>query len=185
MVKRRFVGGLILGITLSIAAIAQPPTTAIIGTPPQPDWSQLSPAQKDILSPLAKEWDQLENIRKRKWLGIAARYPMMKPEDQQRMQNRMREWADLSAAERTKVRNNYKDFKHLPPDQKQVLKQKWDAYSNLSSEEKQRIRETGKSSKLLAPPPIVDTMQYDISERTIPSDTRGNPESHPGNHISR
>lgn len=185
MVKRRFVGGLILGITLTFAAIAQPPTTAVIGTPPQPNWVQLSPQQKDILAPLAREWDQLENIRKRKWLGIAERYPTMKPDEQRRMQNRMREWSDLSAAERTKARNTYKDFKHLPPDQKQVMKQKWDAYSNLSSDEKQRIRETSKSSKLLAPPPTVDSAQNDIPDVTPPAGTRMTTEQPPANNTSR
>ena len=153
MAIRRLVGGLILAASLNISIAAEPPTTAIIGTPPQPGWSQLSPQQKGILAPLSKDWDSLENIRKKKWLGIADRYPTMKPDEQQRMQDRMREWASLSPAERAKVRDTYKDFKQLPPEQKQVVKQKWEAYSNLPAEEKQRLRETGKSSKLLAPPP--------------------------------
>lgn len=95
----------------------------------------------------------MENIRKKKWLGIAERYPSMKQDEQQRMQDRMREWAGLSPTERSKVRDTYKDFKQLPPEQKQVVRQKWEAYSNLPADEKQRIRETGKSSKLLATPP--------------------------------
>lgn len=152
MAIRRLVGGLILAASLNLSIAAEPPTTAIIGTPPQPGWGQLSQQQKNILAPLSKDWDSLENIRKKKWLGIADRFPTMKPDEQQRMQNRMREWASLSPAERTKVRDTYKDFKQLPAEQKQVVKQKWEAYSNLPAEEKQRLRETGKSSKLLAPP---------------------------------
>lgn len=93
----------------------------------------------------------MESIRKRKWLGIAERYPGMKPDEQQRMQDRMREWSRLSPSERTKVRDTYKDFKQLPPEQKQVVKQKWDAYSSLPADERDRIRSTGKSSKLLTP----------------------------------
>ncbi len=185
MAKRRLIGGLILGISLSLAAIAQPPTTAVIGTPPQPDWNQLNPQQKAILSPLAKEWDQLENIRKRKWLGIVARYPTMNVDEQQRMQNRMREWADLSAAERTKARNTYKDFKQLPPEQKQVLKQKWDAYSNLSSEEKQRVRENGKSSKLLPPQQSAEARQSEVGEAVNPSGPRMQPDPPPTNNPAR
>lgn len=172
MAKRRLIGGLILGIALTSAATAQPPTSAVIGTPPQPSWGQLNPQQKNILAPLSREWDQLENIRKRKWLGIAERYPTMKPDEQQRMQDRMREWSDLSAAERTKARNTYKDFKQLPPDQKLVLKQKWDAYSNLSSDEKQRIRESGKSSKLLTPSPAAEPVQNTISDPMTSPETR-------------
>ena len=154
MATRRLVGGLILATALNLAIAIEPPTTAIIGTPPQPGWSQLSAQQREILAPLSSDWDSLENIRKRKWLAIADRYPTMKRDEQQRMQDRMREWASLSPAERAKVRDSYKDFKQLPPEQKQVIRQKWEAYSNLPPEEQQRLRETGKSSKLLSSPAI-------------------------------
>lgn len=93
----------------------------------------------------------MENIRKKKWLGIADRYPNMKLDEQQRMQHRMREWANLTPDQRAKVRSSYKDFNQLPPEQKQVVKQKWNAYTNLLPEQQQRLRETSKSSKLLAP----------------------------------
>lgn len=151
MAKRRLIRGVILSFALSTTVFATPPTSAIIGTPPQPAWTQLPPQQKNILAPLAKDWDELESISKKKWLGIADRYPSMRPDEQQRMQDRMREWARLSPTERTKVRDTYKDFKQLPPEQKQVVKQKWDAYSNLPADERDRIRSSGKSSKLLAP----------------------------------
>lgn len=96
----------------------------------------------------------MENVRRKKWLGISERYPTMRPEEQARMQERMREWARLTPEQRAKVRDTYKDFNQLPPEQKQTVKQKWEAYSSLSDEEKQRVRETGKSSRLLAPPPV-------------------------------
>jgi hypothetical protein len=153
MVKRRLLGGIILCFALTSGVAAEPPTTAIIGTPPQPGWSQLNPQQKSILAPLASDWDTMENIRRKKWLGIADRYPGMKQDEQQRMQDRMREWAKLTPEQRAKVRSSYKDFNQLPPEQKQVVKQKWDAYTNLPPEQQQRLREGGKSSKLLAPPP--------------------------------
>lgn len=151
MAIRRLAGGVILALGLNAAIAAEPPTTVIIGTPPQPGWNQLNAQHKATLAPLAKDWDGLENIRKKKWLGIADRYPAMKPDEQQRMQDRMREWAALSPSERSKVRDTYKDFNQLPSEQKQVVKQKWEAYSNLSPEERQRIRESGRSSKLLTP----------------------------------
>lgn len=94
----------------------------------------------------------MENIRKKKWLGIADRYPNMKPDEQQRMQYRMREWANLTPVQRAKARSTYKDFNQLPPEQKQVVRQKWDAFTNLSPEQQRRLRENSKSSKLLAPP---------------------------------
>lgn len=153
MAIRRLAGGVILTLALSIAnAAAEPPTTAVIGTPPQPSWQQLTPQQKTALAPLAKEWDKLENIRKRKWLGIAERYPGMSADQQARMQERMREWATLTPEQRSKARDTYKDFTQLPAEQKRVVREKWEAYSNLPSDEKQRVRETSKSSRLLTPP---------------------------------
>lgn len=152
MAKRRLIGGLILSLALTTAIAYDPPTTAVIGTPPQPSWGQLSVQQKNVLSPLRNDWDKMEDIRRKKWLGVAERYPKMKPDEQERMQNRMREWASLTPAQRAKIRDSYKDFNQLPPEQKKVVKKKWEAYSNLPSDEKQRVREQGKSATLLTPP---------------------------------
>lgn len=152
MAKRRYIGGVILCLALSTSIATEPPTTAVIGTPPQAVWSQLNAQQKTILAPLAGEWDKMENIRRKKWLGIAERYPSMKPDEQRRMQDRMREWASLTPEQRAKVRNSYKEFNQLPSEQKQAVKQKWEAYSNLPPDEKQRVRQSGKSAQLLAPP---------------------------------
>ena len=156
MVKRRHLGGIILTLALAAPLAAQPPTTAVIGTPPQPGWSMLSAQQKAILTPLAAEWDRLDHVRRKKWLGIAERYPAMKPEEQRRTQDRMREWANLTPEQRAKVRDSYKEFSQLPSEQKQTVKQKWEAYSSLPPEEQQRLRQEGKSSMLLAPQPVAE-----------------------------
>lgn len=153
MAKRRHLGGVILCLALIAPPVtADLPTTVVIGTLPQPAWSQLSTQQKIILAPLANDWETIENVRKKKWLGIADRYPSMKPDEQLRTQERMREWARLTPEQRAKVRDSYKDFNQLPPEQKTAVKKKWEAYSNLPQEEKQRVREGGKSAKLLTPP---------------------------------
>ena len=148
----RLVGGLIAGVVLATANAAEPPASVIIGTPPQPGWSALGPQHKVMLAPLAGEWDKMDNVRRKKWLGIAERYPGMKPEEQRRVQERMREWANLSPEQRAKVRDSYREFNQLPSEQKQTVKQKWEAYSSLHPEEQQRLRQEGKSSRLLAPP---------------------------------
>ena len=89
MVKRRYLGGVILCLALiAPPVLADLPTTVLIGTLPQPAWSQLTTQQKIILAPLANEWEGMENVRKKKWLGIADRYPSMKPDEQLRTQER-------------------------------------------------------------------------------------------------
>lgn len=133
-----------MGLTFAGHAFAQAPATAIIGTPPQPGWSLLSTQQKIILAPLANDWDSMENIRRKKWLGIAERFPKMTPDEQAKVQKRMQEWAALTPAQRAKARDSYKEFNQLSPEKKQALKQKWETYSNLSSEEKQQVKQTGK-----------------------------------------
>lgn len=164
MAKRRLLAGLILSIALGGPVHAQAPTTAIIGTPPQPGWSLLSTQQKIILAPLAGEWDSMENIRRKKWLGIAERFPRMTPDEQARVQLRMREWAGLTPQQRSKARDSYKEFNQLAPEKKQALKQKWEAYSNLSAEEKQQVKETGKMPARAQPLPTEGS-----SPGTLPS----------------
>ena len=163
-IRRRFTG-LIFGLVLSGLAQAQAPTTAIIGTPPQPTWNLLSTEQKIVLAPLSKEWDKMENIRRKKWLGIVERFPKLSQAEQARIQQRMREWANLTPEQRSKARGSFLEFNQLAPEKKQALKQKWKAYSNLPEEEKQRVRQTGKlpatakapvSSETVAADPVKD-----------------------------
>jgi len=125
MAKRRHLGGVILCLALIAPPVAADlPTTVIIGTLPQPAWSQLSTQQKIILAPLANDWEKMENVRKKKWLGIADRYPSMKADEQLRTQERMREWARLTPEQRAKVRDSYKDFNQLPTEQKNSCQEK-------------------------------------------------------------
>ena len=141
---------------LATPAWAEPPPTAVIGTPPQPTWSQLTPAQRSVLAPLSVDWDKMENLRRKKWLLIAERFPTLKPDEQRRIQDRMREWALLSPEQRAKVRDSYKEFNQLPAEQKKAVKEKWETYSNLSDEEKARLKHGGKPPKPAEATPTAD-----------------------------
>lgn len=150
MVKRLF-RGIALCAFLLAPAFADTPTSTVIGTPPQPAWAQLTAEQRTILAPLGTEWDKMENFRRKKWLGIADRYSRMSPEEQHRVQARMREWAIMTPEQRAKVRDSYKEFQQLPPEKKQVVKEKWETYSKLPEEEKNRIKQNKATAKLPAP----------------------------------
>ena len=63
----------------------------------RPLWSELSPKQQAVLAPIAAEWDNLDTVRRKKWVTIANRYPKMQPDEQMRLQNRMQAWAGQSA----------------------------------------------------------------------------------------
>lgn len=158
MVKTKLVAGVALSLLLLSPVRAEPPTTAIIGTPPQPTWSQLNLDQRVVLAPLGSEWDKMEHLRRKKWLLIAERFAKMNPGEQRRVQDRMREWVLMTPEQRTKVRDSYKEFAQLPAEQKQAVKQKWEAYSNLPEEEKARIKQGAKAAKPAeATPPTATT----------------------------
>lgn len=151
MVKRLAGGIALTAFLLAAQAHADLPTTAVIGTPPQPTWSKLTLDQRVVLAPLATEWDNLENVRRKKWLVIAERYPSLNPDEQRRVHDRMREWALLTPEQRGKVRDSYKEFNQLPAEQKKAVKQKWETYSSLTEEERAQVRKERERPKSQTP----------------------------------
>ncbi|TSA17152.1 MAG: DUF3106 domain-containing protein [Betaproteobacteria bacterium] len=91
----------------------------------QPDWAQLTQAQQQVLAPLASDWNNFDDRRRKKWLLTAKRYPKMKPEEQQRLQTQMRDWAKLTPEQRRLARENYKKLAKEPPEKREVVKQNW------------------------------------------------------------
>lgn len=102
----------------------------------KPLWTELTPAQQQALAPLTPEWDKMDSLRKKKWLQIGNKFPNMKPEDQQRLQERMREWVKLTPEQRRVVRENYARSKKIDPSQKSA---QWHQYQQLPEEQKKRL----------------------------------------------
>jgi hypothetical protein len=97
----------------------------------QPEWSQLTAEQQQILAPLAADWNNLEDRPRKKWLLTAKRYPKMKPDAQQRLQMQMKDWAKLTPEQRRIARENYKKLAKQPPEKREVVKQKWQEHQKL------------------------------------------------------
>ncbi len=92
--------------------------------------------------PLAGEWDKLESFRRKKWLGIAQRYPSMTADEQKRIQHNMQAWVKLTPAQRQQAREQFKKNLHqMPPERRQAIKQKWQEYNELPDAEKERLRQ--------------------------------------------
>jgi len=139
--------------------------SVLAATPPKkpPTWGELTQEQQQILAPLAVDWDNLDPARKRKWIGIATRYPKMKPDEQVRAQRRMQAWVKLTPKERQAARERYKKLEKLPPDKKLGLKQQWEEYNRLPEQERRKLGSTprkpaaparpAKSPSEPAPPP--------------------------------
>jgi hypothetical protein len=121
----------------------------------QPEWSQLTPEQQQILAPLAGEWHSFDDKRRKKWLLTAKRYPKMKPEQQQRLQTRMQGWAKLTPEERRIARENYKKLAKQPREKREVVKQKWHEEQKLKQAKPKKAPPASAapdSDKTAAPP---------------------------------
>lgn len=114
-----------LCLAAPIAAAQVPPGGVSNG---RPAWSELTPEQQKILAPLSGEWNQLDSKRRKKWIAIAKRYPKMKPQAQERLQQRMVEWARLTPEQRRAARERYQQLKKLPPEKRRQVTRQWRAY---------------------------------------------------------
>ncbi len=117
----------------------------------QPMWAELTAPQKQALAPLGKEWDAMENFRRKNWLVIADRYPTMKPEEQQRVQRNMQKWAALTPEERRIARAKYMALRRAPPEKREVVKQKWQEYDKLPNDEKLKLKQVARKRKITDP----------------------------------
>ena len=104
----------------------------------RPAWSELTPAQQKILAPLQQDWDQLDATRRKKWVEVAGRYPRMKPEEQQRLQQRMTEWTRLTSVERKAARDRYQSLQKLPPKKRQEVTSEWERYQKSLAQQQRR-----------------------------------------------
>lgn len=130
---------------------------AVVTPLDQPDWSALTSEQKTILAPLATEWKEMGSFRRKKWLGIAQRYPDMSEDDQASVQRNMKEWAKLAPAERRTAREKFKTLQKFPVEERQAVKQKWEEYSTLSQEKRDSLKkEAAQRPSLKTPtkPPV-------------------------------
>jgi len=126
---------------LQAYAYAAPPRSS---TATQIKWANLSNEQKAALGALASEWDAMDALRQRKWLGVAEKYPSMKPEEQKRFQERLSAWVKLSPEQRMLARENFTNTAQKSPEQKSA---QWQQYQQLSDEEKQKLAAEAKNKK--------------------------------------
>jgi len=126
---RAFLAAILLSALTASGAFAAPKDRG-------PQWASLNVDQQQSLAPLAGEWDKLSKLQKTKWLGIAKRYPALKPEEQKRAQARMQKWAKLTPQEREQARERYRSIGKVAPDRREELRRYWAEYQALPPHEK-------------------------------------------------
>ena len=110
----------------------------------KPLWRSLSPAQQVALQPLQAEWDQMDGVRKQKWLQLANRFAAMKPEEQARVHERMRAWVKLTPEQRELARETYTRTRKIAPEQKNAT---WESYKKLPEEQKKKLAASANARK--------------------------------------
>jgi hypothetical protein len=170
--------GLIFAVALWLASPLSHAVTAPPPPLPQPSWTQLNAEQKRVLAPLAGEWDKMDGFRRKKWLGIAQRYPSLSPEEQARVQQRMTAWAKLTPDERKRAREKYLSLQKAPPEKKDAVKLKWEEYKELPEDERNRLKAEASqkptprptpSKPAVAPKPPVSSVQPSVTAADQPA----------------
>jgi hypothetical protein len=110
----------------------------------KPLWRSLTPAQQAALQPLQAEWDQMDGVRKQKWLQLANRFATLKPEEQQRVHERMRAWAKLTPEQRELARETYTRTRKIAPEQKNAT---WESYLQLPEDQKKKLAASASARK--------------------------------------
>jgi hypothetical protein len=121
-------------------AVAQLPRPATAAPAPAREdgvrWQALTPAQREALAPLERDWSAIDGQRKQKWIALAARFKTLNPEERARITERMVEWAKLTPAERGQARLRFEEARQLPvPDRSE----RWRAYQALPPEQRQQL----------------------------------------------
>lgn len=114
-------------------APVMPPVSALAAAP---NWQALTPAQRELLAPLAKDWDALGPNQRSKWLNATPRLATLPPPELARLHERMRDWAHLTPGERVDARIGFQVAKQVDAEQRQA---KWEAYQALPPEKRQEL----------------------------------------------
>lgn len=140
--------------------LANKPAATAKAQASRPTWKELSEPQRQALQPLAAHWDSMPSDGKRKWLALSHNYYNLSPDEQAKLQSRMREWGQLSQQQRSQARLNYAETKKLAPEQKSA---QWQAYQQLSPEEKRKL-----AAKAPAKRPGVAAVKLDTPNKVAP-----------------
>jgi hypothetical protein len=126
------------GLAVTAAQAQRPTVTEVSAARPGQPFDKLPRAQRDVLAPLKDDWMSLSQERQRKWLEIAARYPRMSAEEQQRLQRRMTDWAQRTPEERHNARLQYREARRLHPDDRRA---RWEAYQAMTQQQRDALAE--------------------------------------------
>jgi hypothetical protein len=116
--------------------LAKPVAPAALSSAPPASWSALTPKQQALLAPLERDWADIADSQRSKWLSATPTLATMSGEEIKRVHDRMRDWTRLSASERVNARIGFQVARQLTAEQRRA---RWEAYQALPLEERQAL----------------------------------------------
>lgn len=113
----------------------KPVTPSALSTPPA-NWSDLTPKQQALLAPLERDWSEISDTQRSKWLSATPTLAAMSGEEIKRVHDRIRDWTFLSGSERLNARISFQISRQLTAEQRQA---RWEAYQALPVEERKAL----------------------------------------------
>jgi hypothetical protein len=107
-------------------------------------WKNLNANQKQALGSLSLEWDSMDEVHQKKWLGIANKYSNMSAEEKIRVQERVNAWVNLTPKQRMDVRENFTKTSKITAEKKS---EQWQQYQLLNDQEKKQFASQAKNKK--------------------------------------
>lgn len=105
------------------------------------NWQALTPAQKQVLAPLQRDWNSIGDQRRAKWIEVANRFPSLPPQERARLRERMADWSRMTPDERGRARLQFQDARQLPPSERQ---NRWQSYQALPEAERRALAQRAK-----------------------------------------
>ncbi len=155
MSRVQLVAALVTGLSLGLAVALGPAHADEPASAPrasllplvQPLWSDLTPAQREVLAPFESQWNSWSAQDKRSWVSLANRVPRMSAQARARAEERIIEWAQLTPEQRRLARQNYRLARRLAPEQRQAP---WERYQEMTPEQRSVLRNAGWTSNTAA-----------------------------------
>lgn len=117
--------------------LSKPVAPSALSTPPA-TWSGLTPKQQVLLAPLERDWPEISDTQRSKWLSATPTLATMSGEEIKRVHDRIRDWTFLSGSERLNARIGFQVTRQLTAEQRQA---RWEAYQALPAEERKALAE--------------------------------------------
>lgn len=117
--------------------LTKPVPPSALSVPPA-QWSGLTPKQQALLAPLERDWPEISDTQRSKWLSATPTLATMSGEEIKRVHDRIRDWTMLSGSERSTARIGFQVSRQLTAEQRQA---RWEAYQALPAEERKALAE--------------------------------------------